>query len=92
MHLYSVLSSLGAAGSGQFGSLGVSWNSGAPLVATPSLPPSQYSAPGEQKMAQNSHHQMERNQTPDDDLGLYLLENHLELGISAVYETFFQTA
>ena len=66
----AVLSSLGSTATGQFGSLGVSWNYGAPSISSnvpPPLPPSQFSAPGEQVTAQQHE---ERNQTPDDDLGL----------------------
>ena len=67
----TVISSLGSTGTGQFGALGVSWNSGAPPLPTgspPPLTPAQFSAPGEQAPTQNQRH-LERNKTPDDDLG-----------------------
>ena len=68
----TVISSLGSAATGQFGSLGVSWNSGAPPLATSSPPPpapSQYPVPGDQETTL-APRRLERNQTPDDDLGL----------------------
>ena len=65
-----VISSLGSTATGQFGSLGVSWNSGAPPISSnspPPPPPSYFSAPGDKGPA---HRHLERNKTPDDDLGL----------------------
>ena len=59
----AVLSSLGSAATGQFGSLGVSWN------APPPPRPSHYEVPGEQPATVQNPRQLERKQTPDDDLG-----------------------
>ena len=65
----AVLSSLGSAATGQFGSLGVSWNSGAPPPSLRSHCP----VPGGQSstgVTAQRQRPMERKQTPDDDLGM----------------------
>ena len=65
---FAVISSLGSAATGQFGSLGVSWNSGAPSLSSEVPPSQQYLASGDQIVTHDSQHQ-EHKQTPDDDLG-----------------------
>ena len=64
----AVISSLGSAATGQFGSLGVSWNLGAPSLSSEVPPSQEYLVSGHQIVSHDSQHQ-DHKQTPEDDLG-----------------------